>query len=164
MILAAPVKDVRGLRVRRAEPSDAEPLAAVYRSAYRENRRLGFPAKAESVTSTTVAGWIEEHLLLVAAIEEEVVAGVRLEQTTPERAKLSRLGVHADWKGNGIGSRLLEFAESTARDQGYKTIWLTTPDEHPYLPQFYRVRGYETTGDYPLEYRDYDEILMEKNL
>ncbi|WP_327051965.1 GNAT family N-acetyltransferase [Halomicrococcus gelatinilyticus] len=150
--------------IRQADVEDAEALTAVYRSAYQENRRLGFPAKAESVTPETVEEWIEADRVYVAEIEDELVGGVRLTKTDPERVKLSRLAVHEDWKGSGIGSGLVDHAESTVRTRGETTIWLTTPGEHPYLPGFYRSRGYEKTGNYPLEYRDYDEIVLEKQV
>lgn len=150
--------------VRRATVADADALAEVYRSAYRENRELGFPAKAESVSASTVSEWIREAQVYVATIEDDVVGGVRLEATDPDRVKLSRLGVQEQRKGDGIGSELVRYAEDEARDQGFSSIWLTTPGEHPYLPGFYRQRDYEETGDYPLEYREYDEIIMEKAL
>lgn len=152
------------LRIRRATPADAGELAGVYRNAYRENRRLGFPAKAESATEPEVAEWIREWRVYVATVEGTIVGGVRLEATGPDRVKLSRLGVHEDWKGEGVGSRLLARAEEAIRERGYDTVRLTTPEDHPYLPEFYRRRGYEETGPHPLEYRDYDEIVMEKRL
>lgn len=152
------------LQIEQATTSVAEQLARVYRSAYRENRRLGFPAKAGSATESEVSEWIRENRIYVAKIDGEVVGGVRLEATDSERVKLSRLGVHERWKGDGVGSRLLDHAEEVARDDGYATIWLTTPEEHPYLPELYRRRGYEKTDDYPLEYRDYDEIVVEKQV
>lgn len=150
--------------IERAEPGDAAALASVYQSAYQENRELGFPGKAESVAESTVADWIEQHRVFVAMVESKIIGGVRLEETDPNRIKLSRLGVHEDWKGQGVGSELLDYAESTVRNEDYRTIWLTTPGEHPFLPEFYRSRGYERTGEYPLEYREYDEITMEKRL
>lgn len=158
-----PTMDER-VDARLATVDDAEGLARAYRSAYRENRELGFPAKAESATEAKVAGWIRDHRVFVAAVDGDVVGGVRLEETDPERIKLSRVGVHERWKGNGVGSQLLARVEEWARARGYETIWLTTPGEHPSLPDFYRRRGYEKTGDHPLDYRDYDEIVMEKPL
>ena len=151
-------------QIDRATVADADALARVYHDAYRENRELGFPAKAESVAPSEVATWIREHRVFVARVDDAVVGGVRLEETAPDRVKLSRLAVHGRWKGAGIGSRLLDRAERAAREGGYRDIWLTTPAEHPYLPALYRRRGYEETGPYPLEYREYDEIVMEKRL
>lgn len=151
-------------QIRRATVADADALARAYRSAYRENRELGFPAKAESADEDDVREWIQECRVYVAEREGEVVAGVRLEATGPDRAKLSRLGVHERWKGEGIGSALLDHAEARVRDCGYGTLWLTTPEDHPFLPGFYRRRGYEVTGEYPLDFREYDEVVMEKRL
>jgi len=150
--------------IREATVADADALAAVYRSAYSENQRLGFPTKAASATAETVVEWLRDGELFVAHVHEEIVGGVRLEQTDEDRVKLSRLAVHDAWKGNGIGSELLDYAEMTVREWGCSTIWLSTPEEHPYLPDIYRDRGYEKTAPYPLEYRDYDEIVMEKQL
>ncbi len=148
--------------IRRATLDDAEALAAVYRSAYRDNRRRGFPAGAESATAGDVADWIRNYGVYVAESDAAVVGGVRLDTSDPDRAKVSRLGVREDRKGEGIGSRLLARAETAARERGCEIVWLTTPGEHPRLPEFYRARGYEEAGDYPLENREYDEIIMEK--
>lgn len=151
-------------RIRSASAEDAEPLAQAYRSAYRENRWLGFPAKAESATSDEVAEWIRDCEVLVAEVEGDLVGGVRLEATDPDRVKLSRLGVRQRRKGEGVGRALLDRAERTVRERGYGAVWLTTPADHPFLPDLYRRRGYEKTGEYPLEYREYDEIVMEKRV
>ncbi|WP_265111848.1 GNAT family N-acetyltransferase [Halosolutus halophilus] len=150
--------------IRGATVADAEALAAVYRSAYSENQRLGFPTKAASATSETVEEWVEDSRLFVAQLHDEIVGGVRLEVTNDDRVKLSRLAVHEEWKGEGIGSELLDHAETEVREWGHSTVWLTTPEEHPYLPDLYRNRGYEKTAPYPLEYREYDEIVMEKRV
>ena len=150
--------------LREATADDAAALAETYRDAYAENRELGFPAKAGSATAETVAGWIREHWVFVAESEGELIGGVRLERVEGETMKLSRLGVRERWKGEGVGSRLLEHAERAALAAGYTTMQLTTPEHHPFLPEFYHAHGYEVTGDYPLSYREYDELVMEKSL
>lgn len=152
------------VEIRTATPADADRLATVYRSAYAENRRLGFPAKAGSATATDVEEWIREYHVSVAETGDGLVGGVRLERTDADHVTLSRLGVHEASKGAGVGGRLLEHAERLAREWGYGAVRLTTPEDHPTLPDWYRRRGYERIGDYPLAYRDYDEIRMEKRL
>lgn len=149
--------------LRAATEADAVRLATVYRSAYAETRDLGFPMKAESSTEDEVAAWIRDYHVFVAEVDETVVAGVRLEPNEVA-VKLSRLAVHPDLKGEGLGTKLLDLAEDLAREWGYDTIRLTTPPEHPYLPEFYRDRGYQETEPYPLTHREYDEIVMEKQL
>lgn len=155
---------MNGPRIHQATPQDADRLVNVYRSAYRENRELGFPAKAETATVDDIREWLNDGRLYVAEIDQSVIAAVRIEETTPERLKISRLGVHDDWQGNGVGSALLDHVEELALSEGYETVWLTTPGDHPFLPTVYRERGYTKTGDYPLEYREYDEIVMERRL
>lgn len=181
------------VRIEPAEPADAAPLAAVYRSAYAENRRLGFPAKAEQATAEQVRTWIEDYRVFVArlsdgepdgvvetdgAIERTVtderspnherdapgglVGGVRVESTA-EYAKLSRLGVHEAWKGEGIGSRLLTRAERAAAET-HDTLRLTTPADHPSLREWYERRGYEVVAPYPLPYREYDELVFARSV
>jgi ribosomal protein S18 acetylase RimI-like enzyme len=150
------------VRIREAITEDADALALTYRTAYRKNRELGFPAKAESATTEEVREWIRSHRVLVAETEETVIGGVRLEKIDDGTVTLSRLGVREGWKGMGVGSRLLERAEASARARGSETIRLTAPENHPFLVEFYRSRGYTVTGEYPLDHREYDEVVMEK--
>jgi GNAT superfamily N-acetyltransferase len=152
------------VRIREAAVEDADALAATYRDAYRESQALGFPMKAGSATPEQVEAWIRDHRMLVAETEESAVGGVRLAAVDDATVKLSRLGVRQGWTGMGIGSRLLDRAEDAAEGDGFETIRLTTPEAHPYLVEFYRSRGYRITGDYALEHREYDEVVMEKPL
>lgn len=152
------------MRIRPAEPEEAEPLAALYRRAYRETRDLGFPMKAAGASTDDVRRWMDEARLLVAILEDKPVGAVRLEETPDGRLKVSRLAVEEEHQGEGIGSRLMDAAESIAREEGCDAVRLTTPPDHPYLPAFYRERGYERVAEYPLAYRDYDEIVLELNL
>jgi GNAT superfamily N-acetyltransferase len=78
--------------------------------------------------------------------------------------KLSRVAVQDDWTGEGVGGALLDHVEAAAREEGHDVVWLTTPPGHPFLPDLYRGRGYEVTDEYPLSYRDYDEVVVEKPL
>ena len=149
---------------REATMADAEQLAAVYRSAFRENRRLGIPHVAESASESHVADWIRRSRMYVAESGGDVIAGVRLEDTAAERVKLSRLAVCERWKRRGVGSRLMDYVEEQIRDSGYSTIWLTTPESHPYLLDVYRRRGYEQTGTHPGDRHADEFVVLEKDL
>lgn len=106
-----PIREMEGLHIRQTTPQDAERLVDVYRSAYRENRERGFPAKAETATVDDIHEWLDDGRLYVAEIEHQVIGSVRIEETAPERVKISRLGVHDDWQGNGVGTALLDHVE-----------------------------------------------------
>jgi GNAT superfamily N-acetyltransferase len=155
---------VNDLHFQQATAAVTEELTAVYRSAFRENRRLGIPHVAESVSERQVADWIQQHTIYVAKRHSDVIGGVRLDETDPNRVKISRLAVHERWKRKGIGRQLLEYVEKQVRDCGYSTIWLTTPETHPYLPEMYRQRGYEKTGTDTQEQHGVDFVTMAKEL
>lgn len=149
------------MRIRKAGPEDAEALETVYRSAYRETQDLGFPMKAAEATAEEIRRWIVGGRVLVAVSSDVLIGAVRLEATSDGYLKVSRLAVHQNHQREGVGSRLMAEAESIAREARFDGIRLTTPPGHPYLPAFYRGRGYERVAEYPLPYRDYDEIVME---
>lgn len=152
------------MRIRRGKPQDATALEAVYQSAYAATEQLGFPMKAAEATAKEIRRWMDEERVLVAVSDKEAVGAVRLEPTTDGYLKVSRLAVHHEYQREGVGSRLMDAAESMARDERFDGVRLTTPPDHPYLPAFYRERGYECVDEYPLPYRDYDEIVMELDL
>ena len=54
-------------------------LACVYHSAYQENRDLGFPASAESVTLDELEAWIEECDLSAVTLNDDVIGTIRVE-------------------------------------------------------------------------------------
>lgn len=152
------------MHIRLSESEDAEALEDVYRSAYAETRDLGFPMKAAEATAAEVRRWIDKDRLLVAVSIDELIGAVRLETADNGCLKVSRLAVHQEHQGEGVGSRLMDEAESIARAEGFDAVRLTTPPDHPYLPAFYRARGYECVAGYPLPYRKYNEIVMELDL
>jgi len=67
---------------------------------------------------------------------------------------LSRLYVKFDFKRHGIGSKLLEIAEKSAKDRGYKEIHVHLGKEYLESHIFYPKHGYV----------EYKELYMKKNL
>ena len=67
---------------------------------------------------------------------------------------LSRLYVKFDFKRHGIGSKLLELAEQSARERGFKEINVHLGKEYLESQKFYTKHGY-------IEYK---ELYMKKKL
>lgn len=63
------------------------------------------PHKAESASERQVADWIRQNTVYVGKSDRDIIGGVVLDETEPDRVKLSRLGVHATWKRKGVGSQ-----------------------------------------------------------
>ncbi|HTK48274.1 MAG TPA: GNAT family N-acetyltransferase [Gemmatimonadaceae bacterium] len=83
----------------------------------------------------------------------EIVAGL-YGWTWGRTCEVRTLWVHERWRGRRLGTRLLEAAESEARERGAVQIVLSTHDFQ--APAFYRRFGYQTVGqvdDYPMGHR-----------
>ena len=67
---------------------------------------------------------------------------------------LSRLYIKFDLKRHGIGSKLLELAEESARKRGFKEIYVHLGKDYLESQKFYPKHGYV----------EYKELYMKKNL
>ncbi|WP_431728858.1 N-acetyltransferase family protein [Verrucosispora sp. TAA-831] len=77
---------------------------------------------------------------------------------------LTRVMVHPDTQGHGVGDALMREAERVARDLGLAALHVTVRDGLR-LDRFYRRLGYREVGRWPAALRvgpgdDRDEILM----
>ena len=65
-----------------------------------------------------------------------------MSQTKPKQGYVYSIGVAAEYRGNGIGKRLIEAFQESIRSLGADTIYLTTtPDNHMALG-FYEHMGF----------------------
>ncbi len=78
--------------------------------------------------------------------------------TEEKQVKLHRVYLHQKTQGNGIGKKLLAWLEETAKEKGYKIIWLDAMDEQEQAFQFYKKLGYKYHSHCFLEY----DLLFDK--
>lgn len=156
---AAPV-DVRDATI-----GDVSRLVCLYRRAYGENERMGFPSSMTTLEPETVREWLRTRSVFVADREGKVVGCVHLvprdDWQVPE---LGRLVVAPAHQGAGIGNRLLTAAEDAARSRGDDRLRLRALSGHPFLEDWYRRRGYRRVGIEHLGDRPYDARIMETEL
>jgi GNAT superfamily N-acetyltransferase len=84
--------------------------------------------------------------------------------TTPGTAILSQLGVHPDWRGQGVGERLMDAAEAWALEQGFAQLALDTAEPAVALRRRYERRGYVAAGRVQWQGKTYASVLMCKPL
>ncbi|MDD1615231.1 MAG: GCN5-related N-acetyltransferase, partial [Methylococcaceae bacterium NSP1-2] len=74
------------------------------------------------------------------------------------------LGLIEIYRGYGIGTQLLNWAETEARYQS-NNLWLVTSSFNQRALQFYSRHGFQSVGTLEgLVHPDYDEILLRKPL
>ena len=87
----------------------------------------------------------QEHsaLHLIGEIDQEPVAAARI-RFQGDCAKLERMAVRPQWRGQGYGRQLLDFTMATARGQGFKKFKL-----HAQITAqaFYEKQGFKPVGD-----------------
>lgn len=86
----------------------------------------------------------EKDDILVGAFDEDVIlACCLLTQIDPETVRLRQMAVRKNQQGKGIGHSMMLFAETLARDKGYKKLMM-----HARLTAigFYEKQGYKALG------------------
>lgn len=72
-------------------------------------------------------------------------------ETVPSKIELQRLYVDLDAQGLGLGKTLLDEAETTARKQGYRHMWLGVWEENHRAQHVYKKNGYSRVGEHDFD-------------
>ena len=73
---------------------------------------------------------------------------------------VGRIAVHREWRGKGVGTRLVECLTDIARDRGFAEIYLHSQAQ---AAEFYTRLGYETRGE-PFMEAGIEHVLMVRAL
>ena len=80
------------------------------------------------------------------AEEKGEVAGVLVLIRQDSGMLLDNVAVHPDFQGEGLGRRLIEFAETESRNQGYAHLELYTHERMTENLEMYNALGYVETA------------------
>ena len=83
------------------------------------------------------------HVVAYDPTHGHAVGTARL-RTVDGVAKIERVAVHANHRGRGLGTRLMESVENVARGQGHGEAHLHAQTS---VESFYQSLGYETVSD-----------------
>ncbi len=148
-----------GPRIRMAEASDAASMKACVESAYDHYiHRIGKPPGPMLDDYSRV---VQQHQAFVAEADDDVV-GVLVLIRKDEGILLDNVAVHPEFQGTGLGRRLIEFAESEARRQGFMQLDLYTHERMTENIDLYKHLGYAEVER--RTEKGYERVYMRKPL
>jgi len=99
--------------------------------------------------------------ILEKAKETPVGTGLWIPYKEADTAKIQRVAVVPEYRGRGVGARLIEALERDARQAGMKFAVL---DSQCHAEPFYRRLGYVTISEQPFEEAGIMHVRMKKRL
>jgi DNA-binding MarR family transcriptional regulator/GNAT superfamily N-acetyltransferase len=110
-------------------------------------RRFGFDPSGETEKDTRLL--VPPFGVFVVALSDgEPVACGGLQEIAPRVGELKRMWVHDDWRGAGLGSRLLRHLEDQARMRGHRVARLDTNAALTEAIGMYQRAGYQPIERY----------------
>jgi phosphinothricin acetyltransferase len=165
--------DERAISLRDATAEDAAAIARIYNQGIEERQAT---LETHPRTPEERAAWLaargERHPVLVALAEGEMVGWASLNAFNPRVAydHVADISVYVarEWRGHGIGARLLTGLEERARALGYHKLVLAGFPSNTAAVRLYTRHGFSAVGVYHeqglLDGRWVDVLLMEKLL
>ena len=143
-----PMPATAAVRVRRAELSDLEDLVALEESSFATDRlsREQYRRHLDSETAQVLVASANHRRFLGTAV-------VFFRKGT-KVARLYSIATHAEARGKGVGSALLEASEQLARRRGCKVLRLEVRTDNDAAIRLYDRLGYERIGRYARYYGD----------
>ncbi|EST28618.1 GNAT family N-acetyltransferase [Streptomyces roseochromogenus] len=82
---------------------------------------------------------------VIGTLQLTIIAGLSHKGTT--RALIEAVRIHADERGSGLGSRLIEWAIDTSRQIGCRMVQLTSDKTRTDAHRFYERLGFSATHE-----------------
>ncbi len=102
----------------------------------------------------------KEDILIGAFDDDEMLACCLMTKMDNQSLRLRQMAVQNNLQGKGIGASMMNFAETVARDKGYKKLSMHARKT---ALGFYEKLGYRVVGDEFTEVT-IPHFIMEKNL
>lgn len=168
-----PAPDSLDIVIRPATAEDASAIARIYNEGILDRiATLETELRTEAERRQWLAGKSPRHPVFVAVAAVGIVGWASLNVFNPRRCydSVADISVYVarDWRGHGIGRRLLDHLVIAARERGFHKLVLATFPFNAAGLALYRRVGFTPVGTYheqgQLDGRWVDILVMEKLL
>ncbi len=152
--------------IRQATPQDIELLSSIGARAFSQS--FGAANTPENMAAYLAASFSPEKqasemaepgaVFLIAENESEPVGFAHLREdpaptciTGIHPVELSRIYMLEGWKGQGLGSQLMQACIDEARQRGADVLWLGVWEENPKAIAFYKKWGFSIVGTHAFQ-------------
>lgn len=125
------------------------------------------PANNAFIDEQILQDQLEKGIELYQLMFNEKPTGcIAIEKSLKERNTfyIEKVSVIPEYRHLGLGSKLLEFAESRIRENGGEVISISLIDSNIILKQWYSMRGYIETGTKDFSHLPFRVCFMSKKL
>jgi GNAT superfamily N-acetyltransferase len=119
-------------------------------------------SRLEKYDKKNIGYKISENINLGIKINDRLIAGINATITAYKILYVSTMFVDEEYRGNGLGKKLMETLENRAIKAGVNMIRLDTFDWQGY--GFYAKLGYELIGKYRNEIDNFSEYFFLKRV
>jgi len=151
------------IQLRRVDPRSAPAQQAVHHYFAELNRR--FPNGFDAATARAAEPSLvvdDTAAFIVATSDGQPVGCGGVQHVAAQTGEIKRMWVDPEWRGAGLGSRLLHHLEATAADLGYQTVRLDTNATLTEAIALYERAGYHHIPRY--NNNPYAQVWFEKRL
>ncbi len=134
----------KNLSIRRAEFSDADLIARITREAWKN--KVSIESGAHRETQESVLHDLQSGGGLIANINNEAIASMRWFNLDTTSRELKRMGVIAEYRGNGVAQKLMAEAIQIAKQEGITDLRLAVRVDQPQLVRAYELIGFCVDG------------------
>lgn len=154
--------------LRWADLSEAGEIRHIVNAAYKELADMGLNYTATYQSEEETKWRMTGGRTLIVQDGERAIGTIHMREknyfTARRSAYLGQFGFLPDYKGRGLGSRVMDFVEGVARREEFECIQLDTAKPAKHLVELYLKRGYRIVGETHFEGKTYESWIFEKDL
>lgn len=148
MIRTAEIKDLQEIK----SLTEACAQAMIKKNIYQWNEHYPSLEKLEADILKKELFVLEEvakiiGIIVITPTKDEEYIPIEWLSKTENNLYIHRLATHPDHWGKGYAQKLMEFAETYAKQQQYESVRLDTFSQNPRNQRFYEARGYQRLGN-----------------